>query len=291
MTISGTTPSIHGIHGMHGMAIPGKKQRLPGMTISGTTPSIQGIHGMRGMTIPGKKHRQKQRCALEQNAPIEWIAHTKKTHATLSKFLAKRCMTDIFATGIFHETDVIKELSECVGMLRAVQRLGETLERVNFSDDASVQCIVSGDGASPRLGTFLAFFTQWNISSVDPGFRSPPTLTAVQRLQTFSKPILETDFTASIRDRVVVLINCHSHGVLSEDWVTNHARAAKELYIIDMPCCMLVLHDSILKNPHARHIQTFQDEQILSPHNWIQIYSFECSSGFHQNFGVNESTL
>ena len=173
MTISGTTPSIHGIHGMHGMAIPGKKQRLPGMTISGTTPSIQGIHGMRGMTIPGKKHRQKQRCALEQNAPIEWIAHTKKTHATLSKFLAKRCMTDIFATGIFHETDVIKELSECVGMLRAVQRLGETLERVNFSDDASVQCIVSGDGPRPVWVLFWLFSPSGIFPAWIQGFGPP----------------------------------------------------------------------------------------------------------------------
>jgi hypothetical protein len=156
-----------------------------------------------------------------------------------------------------------KEVTESWAMLEAAQKYCPNL--------SEYKVVVVGDGASPRTGSLLAYFTKADVISVDPGFNmkhynwwkerreklgEPP-----QRLELRAVKIEDTEIDCG--GKKLLVIWPHSHAPMNGIKVEGFASRTD----IAMPCCVKI-PTNLLRIPHI----VYEDQWVESPHRTIHVW-------------------
>ncbi len=172
----------------------------------------------------------------------------------VNRFMKMNCAVDLLRMKMFPNA---KEITETLGAYTACGHLPEVFNRIN----TEVQCVVVGDGHRPRTGATIAHLTRWNITSVDP--QVVQTVWPIQRFTCYKNRIEELKLSY---EAPTIIIGVHSHAKLSE--CLKSIKTTKDLWIINMPCCVPSNIDTTL------HIR-YRESRIWSPKNHIEIYKIQ----------------
>lgn len=194
----------------------------------------------------------------------------KSTLRYLTEFIRLKCAPDLLIEELFPNA---KEITESMAAYNAIRK--NLLGKYNLRD-SHVDCIVVGDGCTPRTGALVAMRTNWIVYSIDPRLRVSEEIfgghvaphKGVNRLYLLNKKIeqLQNHMTYTNTHPLIVLC-VHSHAKLSET-----VQAIKKVYtqkfaLISMPCCV---EDDL---PYRQPDITYEDWGIHSEKRIINIYT------------------
>ena len=191
----------------------------------------------------------------------------------VEKFLNSNCAADILPlfTNYTQVSKRNKEISESMSCLDAALRYSGFDPK-----DPDVFCYVVGDGIRPRTGMLVAYFTQWNVLSIDPvldmdwwenyhSFKANEGF-APQRLALFRRKI--EDMSLEENEKSVIILP-HSHADLGATLVSIPGKSS----IIELPCCTN-FHDKLRSKKAVEHFgyMSYMDFDILSPKRTMHIW-------------------
>ncbi len=186
---------------------------------------------------------------------VENSTMSPKITKYVDMFLGMKCAPDVLMSGVLPSGNACKEISESMAAIQAAKRF----PGLDCFADPSWLCLVVGDGHTPKTGALFAFHSRWSVISVDPKLRQDKY--GVARLWCVQKKV--EDLTPSFYEKVLI-VGVHSHALIKHSW---NAIRAHQKFFINIPCCM---HDKCEDDMVL--IDEYRDDNILSPHNLIQIY-------------------
>ena len=157
-----------------------------------------------------------------------------------------------------------KEISESMGCLYAFRKLN--------LDSSKTIVLVVGDGASPRTGAIISYFTKASVISVDPNInldhwqdhcgKQGGMGYPVKRLLVYKDKIEDLLFDCWHRHCVIILP--HSHADMRKIFVENYSSVS----VISLPCCVPI-PSTYARIPHM----TYEDADITSDKRTFHIWS------------------
>lgn len=214
--------------------------------------------------------------AIAAHLHAEWRDRRLHTDtAYMSRFIRRRCATDLLALDLFRGS--AKEVTESEAMREAAARYLDLDPR-----DSDVMVIVPGDGGTPRTGALLAFTTRWEVVSVDPDLRrwcdanvASGSCTAWScRPATIRRLTVVPHRVEDAAGRVLVeppskvaVLACHSHASLDASLdVVCASYPRSQIRVAAMGCCF---EQTITGRVHdAEYI----DDGVASPHRVVRIW-------------------
>jgi len=139
----------------------------------------------------------------------------------LNEFTKLKCAPDLLAWGLFPNA---KEITESLGAYNAIRK------HIRWDlGDPTNNCVVVGDGNTPRTAAVIACRSNWNVVSIDPRMKKKHW--PIRKLTTVIGTIEE--YYAKT-DAATIIVAVHSHADLSHALanITSPKRAA-----IAIPCC------------------------------------------------------
>lgn len=146
-----------------------------------------------------------------------------------------------------------KEISESMAMFSAIRNELELPLNGNFN------CVVVGDGHTPRTATLVAMRTNYNCYSIDPQLRMKPSWKKIKRLSMHDLKIQQMNLKFN---KHTIIILPHSHVDLKT--CLEHI-SAPSYTLITMDCCF---NNSIEKTPDIQ----YRDNGVWSEKNEIKIW-------------------
>lgn len=141
----------------------------------------------------------------------------------VDSFLGSKCSLDLLMWKMFPNT---KEITESMGAYRAVTK---TLGR--GSQGEPNQCIVVGDGSTPRTGALIACMTKWDVTSIDPNLKDKTW--PVNRLKCIKDSVENVEWLFEPMPERPVIVAVHSHASLE---FINKMQTKPKL-VVAIPCC------------------------------------------------------
>ena len=185
----------------------------------------------------------------------------------INHFFSLKCASDVIGFFIGCKERAAKEVTESMSMWWAIK------ERLDIDPaDATVTCIVVGDGAMPRAGGLISHMSQWLVYSVDPNFNlknigwlygcRARANAHVRRLKIRRRKIESVQIDCKGGRCVVVMP--HSHAPMKEAVQSpfNYSR----LDIVALPCC------EPIPDRFKATAEVFYDVAIWSPKNVMHIW-------------------
>lgn len=179
----------------------------------------------------------------------------------INRFMRSNSAVDILQLGVFPDA---KEISESFAAVNALERkLG--LSKALMTK-LNPYILVVGDGCTPRTGVLLAFYTPYDIISIDPEMRKTEW-PEVQRLEVFQTRLRDFEYDF---DRPIIMIGVHSH-VPSKELLEFYDKVGDKLMaIIENPCC----YPSYFPAAFGPPVHEYTDWGIHSPKRDIRIWKF-----------------
>lgn len=193
---------------------------------------------------------------------------SKQVTKHLNWFLRTNSAPDILALKVFPNP---KEITESIGAMRAV------FDYIPVRRDADgVQLISVADGCTPRTAAAFAFYTKWNVVSVDPILKEGDKWEEkICRLTCHAKTIQDylslfnhQEGIPSINTKIFVGVHPHVNVAFHAYWYKQD-HPEKDVYCVAIPCCQ----DISLKEmkPQIEYL----DAGILSPKRIVRIWAFQ----------------
>ena len=147
-----------------------------------------------------------------------------------------------------------KEITESMGMFNAIRQY------TDLALNGGYNCIVVGDGHTPRTASLMAVRTNYECFSVDPVMREKPSWGRIKRLYSYRNQIENMYFSM---DKHTILMLPHSHVSIKTclDYIK-----APSFTIVSMDCCFD--NSDIGVEPDIE----YTDNAVWSPKNKIKIW-------------------
>lgn len=195
----------------------------------------------------------------DSNAEYEIMYRLEKCHS-------KRYFDEITRTStiISHNTFQLmlnkrlfpnaKEVSESMAMYAAIKT------KLKLPINGGFNCVVVGDGHTPRTAALVAARTNYNCYSIDPNMRQNPSWKQITRLSIYDSKVENMSMSF---DKHTIIILPHSHVDLK---TCIQQISAPSYTLITMDCCF---DNSLERNPDI----TYRDQGVWSEKNEIKIWS------------------
>ena len=148
-----------------------------------------------------------------------------------------------------------KEVSESMAMYAAIKTT-----QLKLPLNGGFNCVVVGDGHTPRTAALVAARTNYNCYSIDPNMRQKPSWKQIKRLSIYD---LKIENMSMSFDKHTIIILPHSHVDLK---TCIQQISAPSYTLITMDCCF---DNSLERNPDI----TYRDQGVWSVKNEIKIWS------------------
>lgn len=127
--------------------------------------------------------------------------------------------------------------------------------------DGGYNCVVVGDGHTPRTAALIAMRTNYDCYSIDPKLRMKPSWKRIKRLSMYDLNIEQVCMTLK-KHTIIILPHSHINIKTCLEQIS-----APHYTLITMGCCF----DNIIgRKPDMQ----YRDDGVWSPKNHIKIWKF-----------------